>query len=345
MGKKYLTILSIFIATAIVGYFLVPTINEVNTDPKESKLVTPISEFPNNGDENYISNIASTQANSNFSYLLEHRGAFILKYDTEVNFVQKIGRPGRGPGELINPLDFAIDNDRIYTLEQGKMQIQEFDENGNYTDTYFFHGAYMGLLKLKDGFLLKNYYYDGMPEYSDMPDFGNYPLFTYFDPTLDSTFSFGKYPAFFEQLDINHSGSFSDVHDGFVYTGFRGFPYVQVLDSKGNIENEIYLKGDGLEKILEMYLYNPSESYPSLFLDMKVNEHGIFMSSYGEELELFHFNFDGDLKNKYTIKKDDPNDRYIKTFDIINSGSRNQLTLFATVHGLNIRTLIAQIDI
>lgn len=348
MNAKKLQILIILLISAIVvGYFVFPLLSNSNDEQKNSKSskLEVISSLPKENDEVYIGNIAKTLTDDNYVYLLEHRGSYILKFDLQGNFVGNIGKPGRGPGELINPLDFAVVNDKLYTLEQGKMQVQEFDIDGNYINTYFFHGAYMELLKSGDNLILKNYYYRGMPEFTDMPKSENFPLFTILNLSTDTTYALGNYPSFFAKLDIHHSGSYSTLYDEKVYTVYKGFPLVQVHDLENGLLDEIYLKGGIFTDVIKNYIRNPLDSYPAYFLDIKVNEYGIFLCSYGENLFLYQFDFDGNLENRFEVQKADENDRYIRNFDIIlkkERGDKNKL--YATIHGINPRTLIVDFD-
>jgi hypothetical protein len=346
-AKKIQGIIILFVTAIVLGYLVIPLFINSNDEPKknQSTYLEAISSFPKENDEVYIGNIAKTLTDDKYVYLLEHRGSYILKFDLQGNFMGKIGKPGRGPGELINPIDFSVVDNKLYTLEQGKMQVQEFDVDGNYIDTYFFHGAYMELLKSGDKVILKNYYYSGMPEFTDMPESVNFPLFTVLNLSTDSAYALGRYPSFFEELDINHSGSYSTLYNEKVYTVYKGFPLVQVHDLENGLVNEIYLKGGIFTDVIENYLRNPLDTYPAYFLDIKVNEHGIFLCSYGEHLFVYQFDFDGNLEKRFEIGKTDDTDRYIRNFDIILSkGKRDKNKLYATVHGLNPRTLIADFD-
>ena len=63
----------------------------------------------------------------NSYYVLDNRMNEIYLFDKEFNFLAKAGRKGRGPADFDRPVDFTIQNDTIFVVEQGNMRVQLFD--------------------------------------------------------------------------------------------------------------------------------------------------------------------------------------------------------------------------
>ncbi len=58
----------------------------------------------------------------------------LVKFDSQGNFLKKIGRKGEGPGEYLNPFNIFIDNeDNVYVCDRGVLIIK-YDPEGNFID-------------------------------------------------------------------------------------------------------------------------------------------------------------------------------------------------------------------
>lgn len=62
-------------------------------------------------------------------YILDRNLKSIVKLDEEFKFVNIIRQEGRGPGELLNPLDLEADSNFIYIYDGGNLQLSAFNEN------------------------------------------------------------------------------------------------------------------------------------------------------------------------------------------------------------------------
>lgn len=60
----------------------------------------------------------------------------LIEFDSQGNFLRKIGRKGEGPGEYLNPYKIFIDSkDNIYVCDQGILIIK-YDSEGNFMDQF-----------------------------------------------------------------------------------------------------------------------------------------------------------------------------------------------------------------
>lgn len=62
-------------------------------------------------------------------YILDAIDASLKKFDGQGNFVGRTGRKGQGPGEFGFPVLLALEGDRLYVADQGRLGIQVFDRS------------------------------------------------------------------------------------------------------------------------------------------------------------------------------------------------------------------------
>ena len=88
-------------------------------------------------------------------FVIEHfnsNGGKIYRFDMKGNFLNSIGNRGQGPQELLELMDFAIneDNNTIYLLDNAKQMIFCFDFNGKFIERIFIN-QYADALAYSDG--------------------------------------------------------------------------------------------------------------------------------------------------------------------------------------------------
>jgi hypothetical protein len=65
-------------------------------------------------------------------YVLDAIDASLKKFDAQGHLVGRTGRKGQGPGEFGFPVLLALEGDRLYVADQGRLGIQVFDRSLNF---------------------------------------------------------------------------------------------------------------------------------------------------------------------------------------------------------------------
>ncbi len=89
------------------------------------------------GDTNYVFGAiseAKTGPNGNI-YVLDRMKCTIFKYSPEGEFIQRIGREGNAPGELLQSYFFAVMDDHSISLDDGQNGWIRFDSTGECTNS------------------------------------------------------------------------------------------------------------------------------------------------------------------------------------------------------------------
>lgn len=81
-----------------------------------------------------------TVDNDSNLYVIMTRNPDIYKYDSEGNFIDKIG--GKGKGALVFPTSITIHKDVLYVTDFGGKRIAKFDLDGNYIEEIKNKGEY-----------------------------------------------------------------------------------------------------------------------------------------------------------------------------------------------------------
>lgn len=91
----------------------------------------------------YIADLATDA--QGYIYVADTKRHRIVKFDSAGNFVQQIGRPGQGPGELLYPVGVDIDDEGfVYVLDAGNSRVQVYTPDGRYHDGFRFEPTLPG---------------------------------------------------------------------------------------------------------------------------------------------------------------------------------------------------------
>ena len=103
--------------------------------------------------DSYLSEIQNVLLYNDILYVLDGKQKAVLVFDLAGNYLRQIGRTGRGPGELLFPRDFAVDQEagtiKILDSQQNKLII--YSKTGAFIEEKPLSGKYTAFYKLKHG--------------------------------------------------------------------------------------------------------------------------------------------------------------------------------------------------
>lgn len=105
------------------------TIHEIDSQPTSSISLTEAVIFGNSGDVPFgrISHIDIDDSGNVYISEGSRGNEAIYVFDSEGNYVNKIGRSGDGPGEFRSIFDIKISNDQLFILDMSLLRIQIFN--------------------------------------------------------------------------------------------------------------------------------------------------------------------------------------------------------------------------
>lgn len=345
----YTTIL--LIGFFLLGYFFFYWGNETVervADTNHTSNSNFINSFPSESDSVYFGNMIRTVSAYDHLYLLDQQQNDVIKYDYDGNLVSRIGRSGMGPGELIMPLGISADESYLYVFEQNKMQVQKFDHSGEYQDVYLLNGSYEDILVNDSDIWLVNHFFQGMPDFTEMRGQRNQSIFTIFNRS-DSTFhNAGEYPEIYDQLNWDKGGIILEKYENNIYTAFPRLPLIHVYNGlTKELEKVIQLKSETLDN--QEQSISDGQSPEITFRDVPINDAGIFMPIFGDDMHIYHFDFNGELVDKYDFEdfyNREDSDNYIRHLDTEYNVDKNTIRLFTHIFSWeNPRTVIVELNL
>ncbi|MCG8307103.1 MAG: 6-bladed beta-propeller [Cytophagales bacterium] len=80
-------------------------------------------------DSTFLSDIRSIHYSNNRFFISDYKRDQIIILDNDLRLLKALGRKGRGPGELLGVSQLFVNNDTIFSLNDGKRSIELFDTN------------------------------------------------------------------------------------------------------------------------------------------------------------------------------------------------------------------------
>ena len=220
--------------------------------------------------------------------VLDVGGSRVVVFDRNGNYVRQIGRKGRGPGELLNPVDMAVGpGGNVYVLDGGNRRLSVFDSAGVFRSSFRVPARYLGPnTRIAVG-----------PDrmiYAHFPEFDS--LFTVFSPEGEVVGRFGglrpyEYPV--ESVYVRmlfNSVAFGFDSRGYLYVLFLNLPYLRIYDRNHGLRLEKRIETPDMEVVRESYKRNlnaqgqPAEGtviLPGYFWDMAVCPSGHVIAAIG----------------------------------------------------------------
>lgn len=251
------------------------------------------------------------------SYILDSPSSCILKFNPNGDFIEQIGRPGQGPGELSFPSLFLISGDSLVVDDVRNGRLQYLDLDGRFLRSYrTFEGYYSFAvsqeghfyvaprrLPYKEGPLIKEVSADGYL----ISSFGTRPL----EPK-DSTSFDGV------TIDVNTKGE--------IFVAFRLLALVRRYSAAGQLICE-YRLNQGMMGLREKFNLELRDSrkppkdkrYFVVIESLKATEDGFYVLANGSPcLGILKYDNSGNLKKSYFWDEDWA--YYARDFAVWNTG-------------------------
>ena len=226
---------------------------------KDMEFIEDLSISVDEGEENYMFSYpvdVDSDSNGNI-YVLDYRECLIKKYDSQGEFIMKLGRKGQGPGEFSNPYSIIITpQDEIYVGDYMSRKIEVFGSEGAHQKTMKVEFLYYFSITRNKDLIVGHQVYDeeGMGSYkvgmyddqkNKIRDF--YKQKTYWPARImDNEFVY-EFP-YFVRWNINSSDQ--------IYIASSVAYEISVLTSEGNLlfkftkdSDPLPVTGEELKKI------------------------------------------------------------------------------------------------
>ncbi len=178
----------------------------------------------------------------------------VAVFDRNGNYVRQIGRKGRGPGELLNPVDMAVGPDaKVYVLDSGNRRLSIFDSTGVFLSSFRVPARYLGPnTRIAVG--------PDQMIYAHFPEFDS--LFTVFSPNGRVVGRFGSLRAYdypvksIQARMLFNSIAFGFDRRGYLYVLFLNLPYLRIYDRNWLLLLEKRIETSDMEVVRKAYERN-----------------------------------------------------------------------------------------
>ena len=158
-------------------------------------------------------------------YVSNRKAHFILKFDPSGHFLQKIGRKGQGPGELMEPGRIMTGKDFLAVHDRMNRRIQFFDQKGNYVKSIKLYKTFKDITMNKEGLIFA----------APILITSQMPLIDVLSQDGKLLYSFGKPKSFKRSWDHLNDVLLDLNKKGELLMAFRHFPIVRKYSVKGEL--------------------------------------------------------------------------------------------------------------
>ena len=284
---------------------------------KEAIELEPAGSFPSQEQESegiyFVQGRHIDHDNKNNIYISDMRGHAIYKFDSNGQYLNKLGQAGQGPGDLSLPHYFHITkNNTIIVGETGNMRIQFLDDNGTYLNSFKIFRGFLSWITDKMGRIY------AIPRLR--PDSKN--IVEILSPSGGILESFGEPIKFKYEMPIYNDARICANDKGDIFVGFTYLPLVRKYSLDGILRKEIRIAGGLFEEKERSNLDNQARivngersRYKPIVCSIRSSAKGfIFLHNY-PRLEFHEYNDAGEKLNTYWIELS--NDYITDTFDVI----------------------------
>lgn len=251
--------------------------------------------------------------NINNIYISDMRGHAIYIFDSNGQYLNKLGQAGQGPGDLSSPHYFHITKDNtIIVGETGNMRIQFLNVNGAYLSSFKISRGYLSWITDNKG---RIYAIPRLrPELTKIVEV--------LSPQGEVLESFGEPLKFKYEMSIYNDSRICMNDKGDLFVGFTYLPLVRKYSSDGILRKEIRIAGGLFEEKERSNLDNQARIvsgersfYKPIVCSIRSSAKGfIFMHNY-PRLEFHEYDDAGKQLNTYWIELS--NDYIADTFDVL----------------------------
>jgi len=230
-------------------------------------------------------------------YVTDFRNHSIYKFHQDGRFEKRIGRRGKGPGDLLTPGHLQCDaKENIYVLDVNNGRVQRLTDDGGYLHSFRVYEAYSSfLLNLK-----------GMAYLAPLGGMHK-PLIQVFDAaTGELKGAFGKRLEFSRDLYGLNQVHASMNRKGELYVGWQFFSVVRKYSADKKLVAEYKLDYPQMVKNMQ-FNYRSIEGPPQervyhivmARLRAKENGNGFYVFRFYPRIEILDYDDNGRLQNLY----------------------------------------------
>jgi hypothetical protein len=251
-------------------------------------------------------------------YILDQTQSSILVYQQDGSLVRKIGRRGMGPGEFNLPQAFCCDDERLYVSDQGNRRVQILDSTGQYIGGFNVFRSLLTINHLGNNILGQEIFDD-----TEVDKFRLLAKFSYHGAKLTD---FGKpvnESIDLEGLPLGASSARVRIYKEKIFLLFSYYPLLRVYSKNGILLSEVKLKIKEYRNLIPgNYSLKQIFSTPNyvklryLFLAFDVTEDGIFVCPYKDDIEVDHFDFEGNFLSSTSFKHEADDVFYVQDLNI-----------------------------
>ncbi|MDM7920194.1 MAG: 6-bladed beta-propeller [Methanosarcina sp.] len=159
---------------------------------------------------------------------------FIYIMDRHGNITRKVGKPGQGPGELMQPIKAFSGDGLLQVLELGNMRIQSFDENGNHLNSFRLFRFYTSMERTNDGLFF------GAPAFHQTST-GLVDLLTDKGELLATFGDCLNYSSDNKNFNLDNSIVISVSDAGDLWVAFKHYPIIRRYSKRGELLTEFHI--------------------------------------------------------------------------------------------------------
>jgi len=275
-------------------------------------------------------------------FIADIQQSVIFHIDQKGKLIKKIGRVGKGPGDLLTPIAIYCNRDTVYVSDSMNHWIKWFDINGNYINGFkVLYPAY-SICKLDN-----KIYTSIVPR--DKTGVKNF-VFVY-NKKGKLINKFGEFLDFVPNLSNIISRSLLINHNNKLYVLFANYPILRVYSPEGELLRELTLnETEYRKKIPDNYKWDNFKkrngairSPVCLFSSFYITDNYIFVQL-GKDHIIDQFDFSGNLVRRFIIP--DATESYIQwSFQLIKKDCSEYTFFISNIDSQDINKDAPHIDV